>query len=105
MAAPSLQSGLGGPLQLLALGLADAAAVAMGVVVVDQTHRLHEGVDCCGADEAEAALAQILAQSGRRGGLRGQRTTDGGRRFWLRLERPDVGGKTAELFPDLACAR
>ena len=77
------------------------AAVAMGVVVVDQPHRLHEGVARRRPDEAEAALAQILAQRDRGCRLRGQRAADGRRRQRRRLEAPDVGGEAAELLLDL----
>ncbi len=50
--------------------VAGAAPVAIVVVVVDEAHGLHEGIDGGRADEAEAALAQILAQGARRFGLR-----------------------------------
>jgi len=34
----------------------------MRVVIINQTHGLHEGIAGGGADEAEAALEEVLAE-------------------------------------------
>src|SRR5690606_8792976 len=82
---------------LLHFGAADATLD----VVVDQAHRLHEGVDRGGADERPAPLLQVLRQPsgglGRR--VRAQRSVVHHRRSLLRvgLVRPEEGGKAAIL--------
>ena len=70
-------------------------------MIVDDAHRLHEGIAGGGADKTEAALAQILRQGARRLGLGegpqrlGGKPVGAGR--GVRLEAPDIGGKAAEL--------
>ena len=51
-----------GPLQGFAFFLAFLAAEAAFDVVVDEAHGLHEGVAGGGADEGEAAFAEVLAE-------------------------------------------
>ena len=66
-------------------------------VVVDQAHRLHEGVDRRGPDEAPAAPLQVLRQRDRLGRL--ARAARG--RPPVGLEAPDVRGERALLLDQL----
>ena len=77
-------------------------------MVVDQPHRLHEGVDRRRADERPAATLELLAQ-GRRG--RGFRQLHQGTLGHLarplargRQMRPEEGSEGAELLLHLDCA-
>ena len=58
--ADSLRQGWDGTLERVAFGLHLTPAEAGFEVVVDQAHGLHEGVAGGGADEVEAAFAQVF---------------------------------------------
>ena len=87
------------PPERLPLAFDLGAAVAAVEVVVDEAHRLHEGVDRRRADEGPAALLQVLRQRRRfrRGRHRRQRRPVEllRSRFRIGLVAPEIGGERA----------
>ena len=82
-------------------GLHQRPRVAALEVVVDQAHRLHEGVDRGRADEAPAAPLQVLRQRDRFGRALSARSASQRQplrpRRRGRLEAPGIGGERAEF--------